>query len=59
MRVDLVMIAALAFLLIEYDVLRVYFSRPALERLKPFGIAIAPLAISFAIVIASRWSQLR
>lgn len=58
-RLDLVVIALLILLLIEYDIFRVYFPRVPSERLKPFAIALAPLVIAFTIVIASRWWELR
>lgn len=56
--VDLLAIALLVVLLAEYDLLRVYFGRDTLKRLRPFGIAVVPLIIAFAVVIAHRWRQL-
>jgi hypothetical protein len=57
-RLDLVMIGLLGILLLEYDVLRTYFGSGNSSRLRPFGIAIAPLAIAFVVVIATRWTDL-
>lgn len=59
LRLDLVVIALLIVLLLEYDIVRVYFPRRPYERLKPFGVALVPLTIAFAIVVASRWWELR
>lgn len=56
--VDFVTIALLAVLLLEYDLLRACFGRNTGKRLRPFGIAIAPLLIAFVVVIAHRWRQL-
>jgi hypothetical protein len=57
-RVDLVIIGLLGLLLLEYDLLRAYLGGSTLNRLRPFGIAIVPLLIVCAIVIAHRWREL-
>lgn len=57
-RIDLVVMGLLGLLLLEYDLLRAYLGASTLNRLRPFGIAVAPLLIGCAIVIAHRWRQL-
>ena len=52
------MIAALGLLLLDYDLLRAYFGQATLSRLRPFGIAIAPLSIAVVVVIVNRWNEL-
>jgi hypothetical protein len=57
-RVDLVILALLGLLLLEYDLLRARFAEGIGSRLGPLGIAIAPLLVGGAIVIGHRWRQL-
>jgi hypothetical protein len=57
-RVDLVIMGALALLLLEYDLLRVYFGQRSAKRVRPLGIAILPLVAGSAIAIVHRWRQL-
>jgi hypothetical protein len=57
-RIDLVVIGVLGLLLLEYDLLRAYFRGTTPNRLRPFGIAIAPLLIAMTIVIIHRWREL-
>jgi hypothetical protein len=58
-RVDLVVIGVLGLLLLEYDLLRTFSGDRSPKHLRPLGIAIAPLLLAVAIVIAHRWQQLR
>jgi hypothetical protein len=57
-RVDLVIIGVLGLLLLEYDLLRVYFGGGIANRLRPMGIAIGPLLVAVIVVIAHRWRVL-
>jgi hypothetical protein len=57
-RVDLVVIGVLGFLLLEYDLLRVFLRRGFARRLRPLGIAIGPLLLAAIVVIAHRWRVL-
>lgn len=57
-RADLVILALLGLLLLEYDLLRARFAEGVGSRLRPLGIAVAPLVVGGGIVIGHRWRQL-
>jgi len=59
LHLDVVMVVLLLALLVEGEVLRAYFgAQRAGTALRVFQVALAPLVVAFALVIAARWIEL-
>jgi hypothetical protein len=58
-RVDAVAMALLVVLLVEYEVLRVYFGPSARMRLRALQVVVPPLLVAFAVIVVVRTSGIR
>ncbi len=58
-QLDVILVVLLLALLVEGEVLRAYFgAQGARTALRVFQVALAPLVVAFALVIAARWIEL-
>ena len=57
LHLDVIMVVLLLALLVEGEVLRAYFGAQS-TALRVFQVALAPLVVAFALVIAARWIEL-
>lgn len=52
--VDVIAVALLIFLLVEQELVRSYIGPSARSRIRPLGIALAPLLLAFGAIVVLR-----